>query len=286
MNKIIALFISFLSLNAYSQADKNGNPVFNSLTLSEEKVDDYVLNSNYYTLANNISNRNSSVFINEQPSLDEIELAATKLPSDFFLVVKNLSPVKMIMLAEKPEKVFFVIDPATGSNEVFPIDIKGDITENRANEIIEQKFDKKAKIDGNILFFNNKKLSIISTEEIKTKVKNLINEKKLNKGEANQIKFADKALLKKIIIKETTDGGKLDFFTEIKGHENDAIQVKPGVFSTKNGIALYKWGRGNYELGVNKVEDALNIWEEIKDRKPSQREIEYITLGFNKELEK
>ncbi|MCD1118286.1 hypothetical protein [Chryseobacterium turcicum] len=285
MNKIITLFISLLSLNLFSQTDKNGNPVFNSLTLSEEKVNDYVLNSNYYTLANNISNKNSSVFITEQPSLDEIELAATKLPSDFFLVVKNLSPVKMIMLAEKSEMVFFVIDPATGANEVFPADIKGDITENRAKEIIEQKFDKRAKIDGNILFFNNKNLSIISTKEIKAKVKKLIAKKNLNQGEANQTKFDDKALLKKIVIKETHNGGKLDFFTEIKGHENDGIQVKPGIFSTKMGIALYKWGRGNYEIGVNNVEDALNIWEEIKERKPSKREIEYITMGFNKQLE-
>lgn len=286
MKKIIVLFISLLSLNLFSQTDKNGNPVFNSVTLSEEAVGNYILNANYYTLVNNISNKNSSVFISEHPSLNDIELAATKLPSDFFLVVKNQSPIKMIMLAEKSEKVFFVIDPATGSSELFPTDIKGDITENRAKEIIDQKFDNAAKIDGNILFFNNKKWLIISSEEIKNKVKMLIADKKLSEGESGKIKFADKALLKIIIIKETAEGGKLDFFTEIKGHEMDGIQIKPGVFSTKMGIALYKWGRENYELGVNNIEDTLKIWEEIKGRKPTKKEVDYITLGFNKELEK
>lgn len=287
MKKIILIFTLSFSLHLLSQTDKNGNPVFNSVTVSEEKINDYQLNSNYYTLLNNINNKNSSVFINEKPTLDQIEAAATKLPSDFFLVIKNNSPVNMLMIVDKSsERVFFTINPADGSNNIFPCDIQGDITENRAKEIIEQNFDKNSKIEGNKLFFNNKEFKIISNNEIKSKVKNLIKDKKLNEGKSSEIKIVDKGLLKKMIIEESKEGGKLDFFTEIKGHEMDAVQIRKGVFTTKVGIALYKWGRENYELGVNSLNDALEIWEEIKGRKSNQREVEYIKMGFNKELEK
>lgn len=286
MKKVIFIAFIFLSLHLFCQTDRHGNPVFNSVTLSEEKVNDYQLNTNYYTLSNNINNRHSSVFISETPSLDQIEMAATKLPSDFFLTIKNGSAVNLVMIADKPnERIFFVVNPNNGENRTFPCDIKGDITENRAKEIIE-KFDKSAKINGTKFSFNNKDFTIISNTEVKDKIKKLIDEQKLSDGTSGNIKVLDKAMLKKMITEETKEKGKLDFFTEIKGHEMDAIQVKSGVFSTKQGIALYKWGRENYELGVNTVEDALEIWAEIKNRKPNQREIDYIKMGFNKELEK
>lgn len=286
MNKIFPLLMILLSLNLFSQTDKNENPVFNSVTLSEEKITDYQLNTNYYTIDNNINNKNSSVFINQNPTLEQIETFATKLPSDFFLIIKDNSPINMIMIVENPEKKFFVINPANGINKTFDCSIKGDITENRAKEIIEKKYDLKAKINGNKLFFNNKELTIISSNEIKNEITKLITDEKLNEGKAGDLKIADKALLRKIVIDESKVGGKLDFFTEIKGHEMDGIQVKKGLFSTKQGVALYKWGRANFEIGVNTAADVLEIWEEIKGRKANQREIDYIKMGFNKELEK
>ena len=65
-------------------------------------------------------------------------------------------------------------------------------------------------------------------------------------------------------IEESKEGGSFDFFTEIKGKEYKAIQVKPGVFSTNSGIALYKWGRACFEVGVNTVEDAYAIFAKFK----------------------
>jgi len=286
MNKIYPFLMILLSLNLFSQTDKNGNPVFNSVTLAEEKFDDYQLNTNYYTIDNNINNENSSVFINQNPTLEQIETFATRLPSDFFLILKDNSPINMIMIVENPEKKFFVINPANGINKTFDCSIKGDITENRAKEIIAKKYDSKAKINGNKLFFNNKEFTIISSNEIKSGITKLITDEKLNEGKATDLKIADKAILRNTVIKESKVGGKLDFFTEIKGHEMDAIQVKKGLFSTKQGIALYKWGRANFEIGVNTAADALEIWSDIKGRKASQKEIDYIKMGFNKELEK
>jgi Tfp pilus assembly pilus retraction ATPase PilT len=37
---------------------------------------------------------------------------------------------------------------------------------------------------------------------------------------------------------------------------------------------------------VNTVEDALEFWTEYKGQPANQREIGYITKGFNKELDK
>lgn len=286
MNKVYKFLMILLSLNLFSQTDRNGNPVFNSVTVSEEKLNGYQLNTNYYTIDNNINNKNSSVFMSENPTLDQLEKFATKLPSDFFLIVKENSPINMVMIVENPDKKYFVIDPSTGNSKTFDCNLQGDITETRAKEIIEKKYDSTAKIIDNKLFFNNKEFKIISSDELKKGITKLIEKEKLNEGKASDLKIADKALLRKTIIDESKVGGKLDFFTEIKGHEMDGIQVKKGIFSTKQNIAIYKWGRANFEMGVNTFDDAIEIWGEIKGRKANQREIDYIKMGFNKELEK
>ena len=88
------------------------------------------------------------------------------------------------------------------------------------------------------------------------------------------------------VLNETKEGGKLDFFTEIKGKEYDGVQIKQGVFTTKGSIALYKWGRANFDIGVNTIEDAYSIFSKFKNRKLNEKEKAYIKMGFNKEWEK
>lgn len=286
MNKILTLIFILIATTSFSQTDKNGNPVFNSITTKEEMVKDFQFISNYYTLKTNIENKNSSVYISDNPTLEDIENASLKLPSDFFLITKSQGMLNLVLLQNFPTRQFFVINPETGKQNQFPCSIKGDITENRAKEIIKENYDAKAKIKGNKLVFNNKKFTIISTEEIRKAVLELVEKEKLSTGEISKIKILSQDEIKTSVLKESKKGGKLDFFSEIKGHEYDGIQVKPGVFSTKIAIALYKWGRANFELGVNTVEDALSNWSELKGRESNQREKEYIKMGFNKELEK
>jgi hypothetical protein len=96
----------------------------------------------------------------------------------------------------------------------------------------------------------------------------------------------DTAQLKSYVLKETKKGGKLDFFTPIKGKEYESVQVKPGVLDTKIGMALYKWGKANFDLGLNKLEDAYAIFSEYKGRELNQKEKDYIKMGFNRELDK
>lgn len=286
MNKTLILLLLFIATNSFSQTDRNGNPVFNSISTNEETIKNFQLLSNYYTLQNNIENKGSSVYIADKPTLDEIENAAINLPSDFFVLMKKQAIVNMVMILNKPARQYFVINPTTGKQQLIACSIAGDITENRANEMIREKYDPEAKIEGGKLYFNDKKLTIISNTVIKENLLALIEEKGLAMDDSSSIKILSKADLRKIVLAESKAGGKFDFFTEIKGHEMDGIQIKPGIYSTRISIALYKWGKANFDLGTNTVEDALEFWAELKGRQANQREKDYIKNGFNKELEK
>lgn len=286
MNKILSIFFLLIAIESFSQTDKNGNPVFNSITTNEETIQDFQLSSNYYLLKTNIENKNSSVYISDNPTLKEIENASVNLPSDFFLITRNQGMLNLIMFQNYPKRLFFVINPETGKQNQYPCSIKGDITENRSKEIIKEQYDPKATINGNKLFFNNNKLTIISTAEIKKAVLELIKKEKLNIADNSNVKLLTKEEIKIFVMKESKENGKLDFFTEIKGRENDGIQVKPGIFDTNLGIALYKWGRANFEIGTNTIEDAFEFWTEYKGREINGKEKVYIKMGFNKELEK
>ena len=69
--KFVIIFLAILNFGqSFGQRDKNGNPVFNSISTSEKTFDSFLLISNYYTLKNNIENKQSSVFISENPTLD------------------------------------------------------------------------------------------------------------------------------------------------------------------------------------------------------------------------
>ncbi len=190
------------------------------------------------------------------------------------------------MLVSSPEKKFRVINIATENELEFDCDLNGDITENRANEIIQEKFDPKAKIESGILHFNGKKLKIIPNESINNAVLSLIMKEKFYESQPSEFKIPTKDELKEIILKESTEGGKFDFFSEIKEKEYNGVQIKPGVFTTLESIALYKWGRANYDLGINTIEDAYAIYAEFRNREITDKEKAYIKKGFEKEWEK
>jgi len=287
MKKITIIILTILSLGqVFAQSDKNGNPVFNSVSTGEKPIDNFLLISNYYTLKNNIENKQSSVFISEKPTLDQIEKASINLASDFFIMTKESKMVVMVMLQNDPKREFMTIVMSNKQQSTFPCKLTGDITENRANEIIKEKYDSTATIDNGKLKFNGKEFVIISNQKIEEAVLTLIKQEKLDKKKPSDIVLPSKKELKNYILTETKEGGKLDFFTEIKGKEFDGVQIKQGVFTTQQSVALYKWGRACYDLGVNTIEDVYEIYSEFKQKALNQRDKEYIKMGFDKEWEK
>lgn len=288
MKKVINLIIATLTLGigpAFGQTDKNGNPVFNSISTAEKSIDDFLLVSNYYTLENNIENKQSSVFVSENPTLDQVEYAAINLPSDFFILTKKSKIAVMIMLQNDPKRQFTAVEMRTNQESTFPCNLAGDITENRAREIVKEKYDTTATINEGILAFNGKEFKIISNKEIEGAVSALIKKEGLDKTTPSDIFLPSKNEIKSFILTETKQGGKLDFFTAIKGKENDGVQVKQGVFTSKQSVALYKWGRACFEIGVNTVEDACDIFAEHQGKTVSKRDKAYIKAGFYKEWE-
>ncbi len=285
-NITIIILVIFSIGQTFGQNDKNGNPVFNSVTINEKSIGDFLLISNYYTLKNNIENPLSSVFISEKPTLDQVEKAAGNLPSDFFIITKESKIVVMIMLQNNPKREFMIIDVSTNETSTAPCNLQGDLTQKRVTEILKEGYDTTSKIENSVLTFNGKSFSIVPDTAIEESVLELIKREKLDKKKPSGIKLLSKNEIKEYILTETKEGGKLDFFTEIKGHEMDGIQIKPGVYSTKISMALYKWGRACFDLGVNTIEDAFEIYGEFKGRQLNQRETDYIKKGFNKDLEK
>lgn len=284
MKKLTTFLFTVLFLGQiFAQTDQNGNPIFNSISTGEKAIDNFLLISNYYTLENNIANKQSSVFIAEKPTLAQVEQAAIELPSDFFILTKESKMVVMIMLKSEHKKEWMTISMATNQQEVFPAKLKGDITENRANEIIKQNYDTTATIADGKLYFNGNELVIITNQAIEKAILKLIKSKKLDQQKVSDIVLPSQKELKTYILTESKKGGELDFFTEIEGKEMDGVQIKPGVFTTKQGVALYKWGRACFEIGVNLVEDAYEIYTEVADKAINQRSKEYIKMGFYKE---
>ena len=289
MKKITIIILTFLISGlgqTFGQTDKNGNPIFNSVSIAEKSFDDFLLMSNYYTLKNNIENKQSSVFVSENPTLDQVEKSAINLPSDFFIMTKESKMVVMVMLQNDPERQFMTVEMSTNRQSIFKCNLAGDITENRANEIIKEKYDTTATIENGMLKFNGKVFKIISNKEIEEAVSTLIKKQKLDKKKPSEIKLLSKKEIKSFIIAETKQGGQLDFFTEIKGKEYDGVQIKQGVFTTKQSVALYRWGRACFDIGVNAVEDVYDIFAEHQGKPVNARDKEYLKAGFYKEWEK
>lgn len=287
MKKLTTLFLSFILLNFVSaQTDKNENPVFNSISTTETFFGDLVLIGNYYTLENNIENKLSSVFIDKNPSLEQIETAAKNLPSEFYILTKDSKMVLMIMLQHSPAREFMVMEMKTNVQSYYPCKLKGDISENRANEIIKNQYDSTAHIENDKLYFNNKELEIITNKEIENAILTLIKKEKLDKKQPSDIFLASNSQIKSYILSASKKGGDLDFFTEIEGKEYDGVQIKPGVFTTQYSVALYKWGRACYEIGLNDIEDVYETFAEFKGKTLNEKDKGYLKMGFNKEWEK
>lgn len=282
----LAFLLLFFAGKVLCQTDDQGDIVFNSITINEKEMGDFILVSNYYTLSNNIENKLSSAYVADKPSLDQIETAALELPSDFFMLAKDGKLVVFILLLEDPKREFLTIALADQEETSYACTLVGEIMENRANEIIKEGYDPNASIADGKLTFNGKDFAIISNKVIEEAVLQLIEKEKLNDKPVSDIVFRSQKHLEEYVLNESKEGGKLDFFTEIKGKETDGIQIKPGVFSTRKGVALYKWGSACFEIGISTLGDAIEIFKKIQGKEVSERDKKYIKMGFYNELSK
>jgi hypothetical protein len=92
--------------------------------------------------------------------------------------------------------------------------------------------------------------------------------------------------LKKMVINETVPGGRFDYFTDIMGHENDGFLVdeEKKIYTCIECVALYAWAKTIQAAGVASADEALAIYSEIKGRPLNEKEISYLTKGYNSEI--
>lgn len=184
MKKIIVIsFICFFTTSIFSQVDKYGSPVFNSELMSEEYYYGFELSVSYYTINNNISNPESSVFVNENPSLDDYLNFSRNLPSYVFTIHKGSDVVAMIGLQQvnegnKTRMTYNIVDFNNGKKTEIPCGVFGEITEKRAEELEKLKPDPESEIInlpiGKLYQFNGIAFRIQPYEKVKNEILQLI----------------------------------------------------------------------------------------------------------------
>jgi hypothetical protein len=281
MKSLLILLFLFVSYNLLSQIDKNGNPVVKSITVGEIHQPGFKLSVNYYTLINNINNPNSAVFISKSPSNEEIEKAALEMFSYFYLLILNQEVIYGITYTIYPKSTLIVINPKNNESRKFEVNLNGQIVEDRATEIVSGKLSCGAMISNGQLYFNDNKFKIIKREEVdKAVIKIIYEEKFVEKPEGYVLNE-----FYKLILNESKTGGKFDVFTDTKGKEKEIVILYNQSDSYEN-VALYQWGRLVLAAGVTSLEDVLLIYSKFRNRVLNDKEIEYISKGFNKEWEK
>ncbi len=282
MKTITLLLLTVFTLtNVSGQTDRHGNPVFNSQLISEEKFDGFELTSSYYTIDNNISDKGSSVYVSDHPTLSDYLTFARDLPSNYFIIHKGQNVLAMIMLIQKNEDskttLFYnIINPNNGKSIQAPCDVWGEISEKRADELIRLKVDPAAKIidlpnDGKGILFNGIAYRIQPYDQLKEEILEI----------AKQLTAPEEEIKDPVAyIKRETIGGKLDF-NRVLENEQQSLLVYDGVAYSKKDFAIYLWGKKVRSLGISSVKNAIKLWEEINKRALTEPEKKALTTGFN-----
>jgi hypothetical protein len=282
MKKIALILLTVITLsNAFGQTDKHGNPIFNSELISEEKLDDFELTSSYYTIDNNISNKNSSVYVSDKPTLTEYLKFAQELPPNFFIVHQGQSVMVSIMLMQRIDDSgitfsYNIINPNNGKSMQAPCNVFGEISENRADELLKLKVDTTAKIidlpnNGKGFLFNDIVYRIQPYDKLKAEVIAI----------AKQLLAPEEEIKDPIeYIKKETIGGELDF-NKILEAEKQSLFLYDGTTYNKKDFAIYLWGKKVKMLGISSTKKAVKLWEEISNRALTNPEKKALVSGFD-----
>ncbi len=281
MKKTALTLLTVITLtNAFGQTDRHGNPVFNSELISEDKLDEFELTSSYYTIDNNISNKGSSVYVNDNPTSDDYLKFARELPSNFFIVHQGQSVMVMIMLMQKIDGSnttlsYNIINPNNGKSMQLSCNVFGEISEKRADELLKLKVDSAAKIidlpnNGKGFLFNSIVYRIQPYNKLKAEVIEI----------AKQLSAPEQEIKDPVeYIKNETIGGQLDF-NKVLEKETQALFLYDGVAYNKKDFAIFLWGKKVKILGVGSSKKAKKLWEEINNRTLTDPEKKALISGF------
>ena len=80
-------------------------------------------------------------------------------------------------------------------------------------------------------------------------------------------------------LKIETIGGKLDFELNMKADERPFYLYDRVMYNRKD-FGIFLWGAAVKKLGINSHKKAIELWEEIKERKLSKPEKKALIKGY------
>lgn len=86
------------------------------------------------------------------------------------------------------------------------------------------------------------------------------------------------------LISASKNNGKLDYWSQIKGHEFEGERIEPDWYVAKEDAAIIRW---TYDLTTSGLKDKnaiISLYEDLKRRKVSKNELAYINYGYNKAI--
>jgi hypothetical protein len=285
MKKLSLLFLTIFTLtNLFGQTDKNGNPIFNSDLISEEKFDNFELTSSYYNIKENISNKKSSVYVSDNPTLDDYIKFSRDLPATFFIAHKGQTVICMIMLLQKNDNgkttlTYNIVNPNTKKSIQVPCNVWGEINEKRADELLKLKVDTSSVVidlpnNGKGLLFNGIAYRIQSFDKLKAEIIEIVNQITSGGKPTEEIKDPEE------YIKKETIGGKLDFNKALE-KETTPFFLYDGIAYSKKDFAIYLWGKKVKTLGISSAKKASKLWEETYSRELTSPEKKALEKGFD-----
>lgn len=278
--------LTLLSQSARSQTDEKGNPIFNSTLLETIEINkNSNIVSGYFTIANNIDDKESSVYVNDNPSLDEYIQFARDLPSYIFILQTGPEELLRIILkqlndGQNTTLVYHIVNPRTKQKLKAPCSAWGEISEKRAEELLSLNIDPKAKIvplmEGiRALEFNGKTYRIQCYEELKAEIIGMSSEMLV----PTVVERDPEELLRNESI-----GGRFDFSIRLAQDEQQLYLVDDVAYN-KDDFAMYLWGQAARQQGIENAKMAIEIWEEIHGQELTSSKAKVLKAGFIAEIE-
>ena len=269
-----------ISFGAAAQTGERDSTVFISQEISDVDYGSFSLNTSYYTIANNIDNRQSSAFISDTPTPDEYLYFAQHQPSYYFLIHRKRSVLGMVLFHQRNTShpsgfVYTTVNPATGRRREIPSRRQASLTQQRAQELIDnQLIPSSAFLNDTVCLLDKVRYSVLSLStvqhEVVTLARQLLAQEQSKEDELKEY------------IRAETIGGTLDFGAALSQEPTQRF-FRRGVVYNKNRFALLLWGGAVRMLGLRSMENARALWEDIQRRPLTPPEWRALRTGFQEQ---
>ena len=272
-----------IPLLALAQRDTQEAAVFTSVELEEVTYEGFSITAGYYTIANNIDNRQSKAFISDVPSPEEYIYFARHQPSYYFLVHRQREVIRMITLEQRPHErsstfYYTIFDPVSGYRTIAASRLSGELTQWRAQELRGRVEKGTAGTLARITLTDKMDLSYpvqpfdAVRQEVVELARRLVNKERTQAEDLEEY------------IRTETVGGTLDFKVALAKEARQRFS-RDGVTYNKHNFSVLLWGGAVRTLGLSTVRSACLLWEDIQQRSLTVPEAEALRRGFAEESE-